>query len=208
MTGEEMKTFATGLLDGDIIDDDVFYTMAEAVKTIVEDLRPWRQLVKTDSSKYLETSDTYLTMKDLPSDWMQYEQYNPMTLVAVDDSSDIKKLTGSNFAERLQNKNSNGLFYVDLANNDFAIINPVNRRYQIHQFYISVSATITSSTSWVFPTRYHAIIPYMVVGMYKGGVDYDDIFARMAPENRAVAQSLISSMELWDDKMQRQENDY
>lgn len=208
MTGAEMKTFTTELLDGDEMDDSVFYSMVATVKTMVEQMRPWRHLLKTDSSKTLETTDTYATMKTLPTDWMQYEQYNPITLVAVDNEDDVIELKGSNFADRLKNKNSNGLFYVDVGNSKFAIINTVSKQYRIHQFYIGESAAITSPTSWSFPTRYHHLIPYMVSGMQKGGVDYDDIFARMAPENRANAQLLINSMEMWDDSLQRQDNQY
>jgi hypothetical protein len=37
------------------------------------------------------------------------------------------------------------------------------------------------------------------------GVDSDDIFARMAPENKVQAQALLSAMERWDSNLQLRE---
>ena len=42
----------------------------------------------------------------------------------------------------------------------------------------------------------------MAVAMNKGGVDYDDLNARMAPENQARADALIRQLENWDNELQ------
>ena len=43
------------------------------------------------------------------------------------------------------------------------------------------------------------------VGIHKGGVDYDDINARMAADNRALAELTIKQLENWDNELQLNE---
>jgi hypothetical protein len=63
----------------------------------------------------------------------------------------------------------------------------------LYNDHIKDSADITNddSSSWVFPSWSHALLGFYAIGLYKGGVDFDDINARMAPDNRAMAQSIL-----------------
>jgi hypothetical protein len=45
---------------------------------------------------------------------------------------------------------------------------------------------------------------FYAVAINKGGVDYDDINARMAPDNRAQANAIIQRPEAWDGEKQLQ----
>lgn len=45
---------------------------------------------------------------------------------------------------------------------------------------------------------------FYAVAINKGGVDFDDINARMAPDNRAQANAIIQRLELWDNEKQLQ----
>jgi hypothetical protein len=42
----------------------------------------------------------------------------------------------------------------------------------------------------------------MAVGIHKGGVDYDDINARMAQDNRGQAEAIVKMLESWDNEKQ------
>lgn len=205
MTGAALKEFTTSLLDGDEMDDTPFYTMVNIVKTMVESMRPWRKLLSKDSTLFANASDTYLTMKALPTGWIMFDQYEPIFLEAVDDGSVLDGYKASSFAAREKNKNSGPLFYTDVKNSQFGLIHDINKQYIIHVNFTEETDAITSAAGWEFPARFHPLLAYMVSGMQKGGVDYDDIFARMAPENRSQAQLLINAMEMWDDALQRQE---
>jgi hypothetical protein len=70
--------------------------------------------------------------------------------------------------------------------------------------YICDSGDIenTDGSEWVFPSWSHAILGLMAVAMNKGGVDYDDINARMAPNNRAQAEEILRRLEAWDNEKQ------
>jgi hypothetical protein len=46
------------------------------------------------------------------------------------------------------------------------------------------------------------LLPLFAVGIHKGGVDYDDINARMAADNRALAEITVKQLENWDNELQ------
>jgi len=204
-TGAELKEFTTSLLDGDVMDDTPFYIMLNMVKTIVESIRPWRKLLTIDTSQTFGPGDTYTTIKSLPAGFIMFDQYDPMVLIAGDQ---VVKPEGITIAEREIKKNEGPYFYTDLKNDGFGIIHNPSTTFTVQLAFIEESDEITDSTSWAFPARFHPLLAYMVSGMQKGGVDYDDIFARMAPENRAQAQVLVDAMEMWDDALQRQAYGY
>jgi hypothetical protein len=62
--------------------------------------------------------------------------------------------------------------------------------------------TTNSDPIWVFPTWSHMLLALFTVGIHKGGVDYDDINARMAPDNRALAELTVKQSENWDNELQ------
>ena len=59
------------------------------------------------------------------------------------------------------------------------------------------SPTMTAHRG-VFPSWSHPLLGFYAVAINKGGVDYDDINARMAPDNRAQANAHPSSARSWD----------
>ena len=42
----------------------------------------------------------------------------------------------------------------------------------------------------------------MAVAMNKGGVDFDDVNARMAPENQSRANEILRALKAWDNEKQ------
>jgi hypothetical protein len=72
--------------------------------------------------------------------------------------------------------------------------------------HIKDSADITNddASSWIFPTWAHPLLGFYAVAINKGGVDYDDINARMAPDNRAQANLIIKRLEWLDNEKQLQ----
>lgn len=60
------------------------------------------------------------------------------------------------------------------------------------------------ASQWVFPSWSHPLLGLYAVAMHKGGVDYDDVNARMSPENRAQANEILKMLEAWDNEKQLQ----
>lgn len=102
-------------------------------------------------------------------------------------------------------KDTGGYYYIKHATNEIAFTGEADQTYTIYLGYIGFSDPITEDDEWIFPARFHPILAYIASAMEKGGINYDDIFAQMAPENRAQAQAIMSSMVMWDDRLKRQE---
>jgi len=68
--------------------------------------------------------------------------------------------------------------------------------------HIKDSPDIDEDTGWIFPSWSHPLLGFMAVAINKGGVDFDDINARMAPDNRAQANLIIQMLENRDNEMQ------
>ncbi len=194
MTGTELKTLTENILDGLTLDEDFYYQLLNIAKTKLEEQRLWQYLKKLNSSS--TASSTPVT---LPSDFA--EEY--------------KIMVGSNFEytpvpfEEQQNFiNSSGRFYIDWSALTLNLLGSSIPSQTLYIFYKRFTPDITSVTEPVFPERFHPILAYYVAAYYQVGVDSDDIFARMAPENRSAALELERAMKQWDNSiaMRAQDN--
>lgn len=192
-TGSELKAFAESILD-DSINSTLFYTLLEVSKAKVESLRDWMILQKLDTSLVARSSDTYLTMKDLPDD---FSHVIAPGIIYVDDleSRPIKMIDRESYRKDF------GLYYIDYANRQLAIIGAPAEDKVITLPYIMESAVIDDSTKWIFPGRFHELLAFMVVGYITAGVDADDIYVRMSPEHKAAALGLLDAAISWDTKL-------
>jgi hypothetical protein len=70
----------------------------------------------------------------------------------------------------------------------------------IDHFKDSPEIENSDSSSWVFPSWAHPFLGFYAVAINKGGVDYNDINARMVPDNRAQANAIIQRLEADNEK--------
>ncbi len=190
MTGQEIKTMTEGICDieGEI-DDTLFLNLLNSAKDLVEDERPWVFLIKEDTNQTASAGDTYLTMKTLPSDLRyDYELFL---------GANMYSYTPILFEQRGMYKDAGWYYYIDYKNSQFALCGS-NTGGTIHLFYICATPDITLTTSPTWPDRFHRLLAYMVAGYYMMGVDADDIYARMSPENKMMAQNIKQSMVTWN----------
>lgn len=194
--GATILALLTDLLDGRVMGDDKFYRLVNQAKNNREAKRPWRILIKCDSTKTSLTSDNYLTAKALPTDFRKTLKTNTLKLSAT--GGVVYNLVEVPFEQRLEYQNSWGYFYIDYAGGNFYICGTPPTALTCNLFYISKSADITSTTSWVFPDEYAPILAFDVAMMQKGGIDYDDINARMVTNHGQSAADMASDMDFWD----------
>lgn len=204
MTVQELKDFVENIID-DTIGSDLFIDLVNDMKDEVEDDREWEILKKIDSSKNALASDTYLTMKDLPTDFR-----TPMNKIHVGTELEYKPVP---FEQRYLYKNSSRLFYIDFANSQFAIIGAPGSTETIYMPYIHLTDEVTALTDdldtvWPFPSRFQKRLGYDIAGFYTAGVDYDDIYARMSPEHKLMANRKRKQMENWNNKLALTAMDY
>lgn len=191
MTGEELKTMAESLID-DSIDEVLFYQLLNVAKTKLEEKKDWEYLKTFDDSNSVDSSTNYLTMFDLP------ERFRSVAKLYLGDDSEY--LRGVQFEERAAYRNT-ASYYIDYANEKFALTGSYQNEKTINMFYLRYTEKIESGTSPIFPERFHEILSFMVAGYYTGGVDADDIYARMSPAHKYAAQELELSMNMWDNKI-------
>lgn len=184
MTGQEIKDLAEEILD-DSMTDELFLGYLNTAKDIIEDSRDWEFL------KALDTSNTASSgTKNLPDAFRK----------------DRKMLIGAGFTEywpvsfeeQHLYRNTSRRYYVDYSANTFELLGNIGVTGTIYLYYLKSTPDITLSTSPVWPERFGRILAYMVAAYVMGGVDADDVFARLSPENKLVGMQLLNSMILWD----------
>jgi len=192
MTGQELYDFYTTLVDDSDLDIDNFLILLNVAKDRREEMRPWQYLKKLDSSKTASVGDTYQTAKTLPTDWRR----------------DYRLLVGTDteylpvpYEEQHLYRNAAHRYFVDVAGDNYYLTGSVNTSKTIYNFYIKTTSDITASTSWVAPSRFHPVLAYDVAGFVMMGMDADDIYARMSPEQKAAARLLDQAMIAWDTQL-------
>ena len=198
MTGADLYTQTTDILDGVMIDSNFFYQLLDIAKVKLEEKRLWQYLKKLDSSNTVSSGNNYATAIALPSDFAE----------------DYKVLVGTNteifpvpFEEQHLYRNSAHTYYIDVANSNMYVLGNINGG-TLYLYYKRFTDAITSSTSPVFPARFHPLLAFYVASYYQNGIDTDDIFAKMSPVNRGAALELEESMISWDTSLKmRSQND-
>ena len=188
MTGEAIRTMAETILE-DSVDEVLFYQLVNVAKNNVEDARPWMFLRTLDSSKTAVAN----TPIALPTSWRRTYKL----MVGTD-----MVYTQVPFDEQHLYRNTSGRYLVDVASSTYTLLGTIGRSDTVYNYYIKSTADIASGTSLVWPDRFHPILAYEVAGYVMMGVDADDVFARMSPENKVAAQTLRNSMEAWDSRLQ------
>lgn len=107
---------------------------------------------------------------------------------------------------RLEYKDVSGTFVYDANNQDVYLNGTIPYSGTLYINYVSSSTLVdiaSASAIWaLFPERFHPLLAFYAVGIFKGAVDYDSINKQMLPENRATLMALKDAMEKWDNKMQ------
>lgn len=188
MIGSEIKTFAEAVLDNNVDwSDEFFYQLLNIAKTKLEAKRLWQFLKKLDSSN--TASSSAIT---LPTDLS--EEYK--ILVGTDT-----EYFPVPFEEQHIYRNSSNRYFLDMANLTIKLLGASIPSKTLYIYYKRFTDDITSSTSPVFPARFHFLLGFYVASIWQGNIDSDDIFARMSPQNRMAAIELENAMEQWDSNL-------
>lgn len=198
MLGEDLKELTESILDGDVLDEDFFLQLANIAKETLEAERMWSYLKVVDASQSVAQGNNASVPKVLPSDFA--EDY----LVQI--GSGFVEAHPVSFEEQFKYRNSANRYYVDVAGGNYYILGNTPGG-TIYFFYKKITDAITLTTAPTFPARFHPIIAFMVAGYIQVGVDADDIYARMSPENKAQALQIRANMIQWDTNIKARAQD-
>lgn len=219
MNGEDIQTLVSELLDGRDIGAAKFVTLLKAKKRARESLRPWMTLRTVDATKTFTPADNFETLKDLPTDFRRpYNIYKPLNLegpqrtplVLVSGDEHIYTFP-TLFGSQFLHKNVNYLHYFDYANQKFGLTGSAERTYTIHIHYIKTTTDPKSDGSdldaWTWDLDpagdFSPLLAYDIAISQKGGIDYDEINARMTQFHGLDVQEVLKGMIFWDDDLQR-----
>lgn len=206
-TGAELTTFTTNLNGGLAIDQTLLTVLVDNAKTILEAERPWMILRRTDTSKSATTAGTWQTSISLASitDFSRF--YGEFAIRLFDGNNRIEYYRQVPWDRRLEYKDVSNTFVYDEYNNAVYLNGTVPFNGTLYINYVASTTEIdlaSASAVWSpFPARFLPLLGFYAVGIHKGAVDYDDINARMLPENRSILTSLKRAMESWDDERQQ-----
>lgn len=193
MTGQSLLDIFNNLTD-ESIDSDEALTLFNIVKDIIEADRPWRMLIKEYSSLTMGTSDTYLTAKSLPSDFL----YETKVLLGIQADNSYYEYDPVSFEERRLHYGFSSKYCIDFANLNLYILGTPAKTMTIYLYYIYSTPDLTLSTSPVWPEKFHRIIPLLASEIWKAGVDIDTIELQGALQMSKQGGMLFHSMEKWD----------
>jgi hypothetical protein len=163
----------------DQLDSDLELQMLNDAKDEIEGLRPWEILKKSVS---LASGGTLPT--DFASD------------VSVYDASNIEyKKVGQSNAYEIANM-VNG-YYLDLNDNKLYLTG--NNSATVTLYYQASSVDLTTG-SWVFPTRFHNLIPVLMAKGYYA-VDAGEKSRAWDDRWEREAEKILSNLFLWDDRL-------
>ena len=192
------------LLVGESVDETLELSLANRAKDLIELDRDWSMLIVEDSSKTRLTSDTYLTAKALPSDFLR----DYKVFLGDTDSSDFHELDNIPFNMRRRYNDLAQAYYIDWANSNLHIAGTVDKTYTIYLYYVKQTPDIALATSPVWPTKFHKLIPSLMAALYQKSIDNDEITARQALGHDEQARMLFDSMVNWDSSVKLREMNY
>ena len=163
-------------------------------------------LRKTDTSKTVTTASLYTTAIDISTitDFSRF--YGEFAVRLFDGGNLIQYYRQVPWDRRLEYKDVSNTFCFDENAKKIYLNGTVPFNGTLYINFISTSTLIdiaSGSAVWaLFPSRFLPLIGFYAVGIYSGGVDYDSITARQAPNNLAVMPALKNAMVKFDDERQ------
>lgn len=190
MTPKELKTFFEGLVD-DSHDVTHTYQLMALTKNKIERREKPPMLLDVNSSKSRSAGDTYLSTKDLPSDFREMiELY-----VGTTRYSQIP------FVDRIRFKDAAHRFYIDHKNSKFGICGTAGASETIHQHYLIKTTDPSESNEdnsiFVWPSDFHPLIAFEMAGLHGGIIDPDTIANVKARNSLGYYQDLLAAFRDW-----------
>jgi len=206
MTGPELETFCEEINGGASIGATVLFQFINLAKAMVEQTRPWMALRYTDASKSVASGNTWQTAIDLSAVARFNRFYGEKPIKLFDGNNRIACYRQVPFDGRLFYREEPHTFVYDEANKTLYLNGTIQFAGTLYIDHIKDSPEITHNdgSSWIFPSWAHPLLGFYAVAINKGGVDYDDINARMAPDNRAQAIAILKLLDGWDNEKQLQ----
>ncbi len=198
MTGQDIiDAFENIIDDSPEGGDQQSLFLLNTAKDLVEAGRDWNFNRAVDSTQSRASGDNYLTFKTLPSDYLAARKL----FVA----GDIVPWNLIPYEDRDRYKDVYKRWYIDLVNSKYALCGASGQSGVISLFYGRQTPAITTSSSPVWPSAFHPLLPFKMAEIWGSTSDADDINYRMSKEQLRQANDILKMMIQWDARMKTAE---
>jgi hypothetical protein len=157
MTGQEILTKFTEMVD-DVVDEDFALQLLNDAKDEIEAMQIWEMLKKEQAYSVAQGYSFTSALGALPTRFS-----NDIRFVEGDSNTDYDKVS---FEDRVQKENNPTGYFLDLSNNNIHLSGQNHTAKTMYLYFTQYSADITAGTSWVFPSRFHSILPLKMAELY------------------------------------------
>lgn len=205
----------SALRGGPSIDETLFTQMLNDVRMFREEERQYKMFRKQDQTQMWNPGDTWQTPKTVPSDFVSYLEEQPMLLWDgnINPNSLIEPVGLLPIETLLWYNTDTYSAAVDYNASEFFMAGTTQQQFIIVQYYIAdagdilpktVSNGVTTQYTWQkVPPRFHKMLAWDVLALYRLGVSYDDLAARNADSNGMQAERTAAAMKKWDSRLNR-----
>jgi hypothetical protein len=187
LDGQDIIDGASEIID-ETIDSDLALTIINHFKNLIEADRNWYFLIKEDATKTRLPSDTFLTEKSLPDDFLMADS------VVLGDGTDYSDPIDEVSYQQRRRFSDLVKYYINWASGKFGICGTFDKTQTIYLYYVYQTPDLTLATSPVWPAKFHRILVFLLAAFYKKEVDFDDISAGQAVASDQQASSLFQSL--------------
>lgn len=191
MNGAAIVTKFENMVD-DVLDSDFVYQLLNDAKDEIEAETTWLQLLKETSYTVVAGYSFTSALGALPTRFV-------LDVRVVEDNSNVE-YEKVGFDDRVQKENNPLGYFLDIANGNFYLSGQNHSAKTIYLYYTDYSADITSATSWVFPSRFHLLIPLKMAELYfaadagEKARAWDDRWANQF-------ERILAGMHAWNDQL-------
>ena len=178
------------LLIGDSLDPDFSLQLVNDAKNSIETELQLEITKKLNSSGATVAGQTYTTSESLPSDFL-----SPLAIRVG-----TQRVYPIPFEGQIDYRDINGYYWIDLANDVYYLTGTQGSANTIYFFYQRETDDLTVSTSPVWPTRFHSLIPYEMARKYFA-IDAGEKGRSWLPEMQAFYMELKRQIIDWDSKL-------
>lgn len=191
MTGAELVTKLENMTD-DVLDVDFANQLTNDAKDEVEAMVVWEMLKKAAQYVVPQGYSHGTVLGALPSDFAL-----DRSLIEVNSVVPYSKVLIDDLAEQQYNPRG---YFLDLGGNALHLSGSNHGAKTVQLNYARFSPTIEEGTSWVFPERFHRVLPLKMAELYYLS-DAPDKSRSYNQEWAVQFERALKQMELWNDAL-------
>lgn len=204
MTAEDIQTQFEGIIDDSLDEDLELQFFNEEIDMLLSE-RDWEFLKKVDQSQSFNQGDNYLTLHNLPAD------FGRPSSKGIFVGNDMIPYGLIPFEQRIRWKDITYRYYIDYANNQYAIMGGAQPGV-IQFYYIKFNSPLVYKvdnegvpTSPIFPVRFHPVVAYGAARKFFA-VDQGDKSRSWDDRWDKYYTRIHDEMVLWDESLKSQGN--